>query len=289
MSEADDLKQEQRWKRERDFHTFIGLFRESDGLLNPPPRTSGGDISDSEVVADLKTRFAALHDAVYNSPYMRQLDRAAIRSVLRGMERSMATSRGESHNSSDMDVMRRELLFLNRFANIVKWKDFERTPLDLKSLGRDRKKIAAMCLDLESLLLNQLEDPYLLRKLRNDDMDSLPGLIAALGRFSEVFEEIKPDPPYDRNRVTTNTVMRIVIDDLAECCYRIYEVCDVELLRKLLRATWLSAYAGVRAGELTEMINGTLGRKQTEYLDRTELVTAEATTLSMPWMPARNL
>jgi len=284
MAETDDVKREERRKRERDFHALIGLFRESDGLLNPVPRTS-----DNDLAADLKTQLSALHDAAYNSPYMRQLDRAAIRSVLRGMENSLATVRGESHNAGDMDVMRRELLFLNRFAHIVKWKDFERVPPDLKSLGRDRKKIAAMCLDLESLLLNQLEDPYLLRKLRNDDLDRLPGLITALGRFSEVFEEIKPEPPYDRDRVTANTVMRIVIDELAECCFRIYEVCDVELLRKLLRATWLRSYAGVRSGELTEMINTTLGRKQTEYFDRTEPLTTEATALSIPWMPARNL
>jgi hypothetical protein len=289
MAGTDDLKREERRKRERAFHAFIGLFRESGRLLNPPPGPANEGGPDANVVANLKTRLTELHDAAYSSSYMRQFDPAAIRSVLRGMESSLGAARGESHNGSDMDVMRRELLFLYRFAQIVKWKDFERTPPDLQSLGRDRKKIAAMCLDLESLLLNQLEDTYLLRKIRNDDMDRLPGLITALGRFSEVFAEIKPEPPYDRNRVTTNTVMRIVIDDLVECCYRIYEVCDVALLRKLLRATWLRAYAGVRSGELTEMINGTLGRKQTEYFDRTEPVTTEATALSMPWMPARNL
>ena len=138
-------------------------------------------------------------------------------------------------------------------------------------------------------MLDQLEDEHLLRKLHASDLTALPELIKHLGHFGEVFERIKPDLPYERNRTPDNSIMRLVLDDLAECCYRFYEACSYEVVRALLKSCWLHGYAGIRKGELEALISAALERKQTDYRARTVPRDDDRPAPAVAWMPVRSL
>lgn len=286
---TEEIKQDARQKREREYHSFIGLFREYRDVLNPPLPADGSEFASTTVNQELANRIENLLCEVYASPYLRRFDIPALRAAFKGLETLLAATPGIPVSLDELGRKRRELCFMHRFAQIVKWQDYERSPPDQEALGNVRKRIARRCQELEELLLDQLEDPHLIRKLHKNDLTTLPELIKGLGRISEVFETIKPDLPYDRNRNPANSVIRLVLDDLAECCYRIYEACDYEVVRHLLKSCWLHSYAGIRKGELEEMISNALERKQTDYRERNIALDDVGTSPEISWMPVRSL
>ena len=287
--DTENLKQNARLKREREYHSFIGLFREYSDVLNPAPPADESEITGTSINQELALRIEKLHREVYASPYFRRFDRPALSTAFKGLETLLAATPGVPVSLDELGRKRRELCFMHRFAQIVKWQDYERSPPDQDALSKARKRTARLCQELEELLLDQLEDQHLLRKLHKDDLTTLPELIKALGRFGDVFETIKPDLPYDRNRNPANSVIRLVLDDLAECCYRIYEACNYEVVRHLLKSCWLHSYAGIRKGELEEMISNALERKQTDYHQRNIALDDGRTPPEIPWMPVRSL
>lgn len=284
-----NLKQNARLKREWDYHSFIRLFREYHDVLNPALPADEIEFNSVTINQELAHRIEKLHREVYASPYFRHFDRPALRTAFKGLEALLAATPGIPVSIDELGRKRRELCFMHRFAQIVKWKDYERSPPDPTALSEARKRIARRCQELEELLLDQLEDPSLIRKLHKKDLTSLPELIKGLGRFGDVFETVKTDLPYDRNRNPANSVIRLVLDDLAECCYRIYEACDYEVVRHLLKSCWLHSYAGIRKGELEEMISNALVRKQTDYHERNIALDDDRTPPEIPWMPVRSL
>ena len=287
--DTEDLKQDARLKREREYHSFLGLFREYRDVLNPPLPAEGSEFASIAVNPEWAHRIEKLHREVYASPYFRRFDRPALSTALKGLETLLAASPGIPVSLDELGRKRRELCFMHRFAQIVKWQDYERSPPNQEALGKARKRIAHLCQEVEELLLDQLEDQQLLRKLHKDDLTTLPILIKDLGRFGQVFETIKPDLPYNRNRNPANSVIRLVLDDVAECCYRIYEACDYEVVRLLLKSCWLHSYAGIRKGELEEMISNALVRKQTSYRERNIEREDDRTPPEISWMPVRSL
>lgn len=287
--DMEDHKPDARQKREREYHSFLGLFREYRDVLAPPPPAEGSDFTSTTINQERAHRIEKLHREVYASPYFRRFDRPALSTALKDLETLLATSPGIPVSLDELGRKRRELCFMHRFAHIVKWPDYERCPPDQEALGKARKRIARLCQELEGLLLDQLEDQHLLRKLHKNDLTALPDLIKDLGRFGEVFETIKLDLPYDRNRNPANSVIRLVLDDVAECCYRIYEACDYEVVRHLLKSCWLHSYAGIRKGELEEMISNALERKQTEYHQRNIEREDDRIPPEISWMPVRSL
>lgn len=287
--DTEDLKQDARLKRGREYHDFLGLFREYRDVLNPPMPADGSEFTSTTINQELAHRIEKLHREVYASPYFRRFDRPALSTAFKALETLLAATPGIPVSLDEMGRKRRELCFLHRFTQIVKWQDYERSPPDQEALGKARKRVSRLCHDLEELLLDQLEDQHLLRKLHKDDLTTLPVLIKNLGRFGEVFETIKPDLPYDRNRNPANSVIRLVLDDVAECCYRIYEACDYEVVRLLLKSCWLHSYAGIRKGELEEMIGNALERKQTDYRERNSEREDGRTPPEIAWMPVRSL
>lgn len=288
--DAEALKQKTRRTREQEYRSFLALYRgENDVVLNPPLPPAGTNFNNVPENVDLADRVEALYREVYASPYLRHFNLPELRATFKNLEALLVATPGVDVGLGDLGRKRRELRFLHRFAQIVKWKDYERSPPDQKALSSGRKRIAEMCLPLEDLLLDQLEDEHLLRKLHNSDLAALPELIKQLGRFGEVFQTVKPDLPYERNRTPENSVMRLVLDDLAECCYRVYEACSYEVVRMLLKSCWLHGYAGIRKGELEALINAALERKQTDYLARTAPREDDALAPEMVWMPVRSL
>lgn len=287
--DTEDLKQDARLKREREYHSFLGLFREYRDVLNPPLPAEGSELASTAINPEWAHRIEKLHREVYASPYFRRFDRPALSTALKALETLLAAAPGIPVSLDELGRKRRELCFMHRFAQIVKWQDYERSPPDQDALGKARKRVSRLCQELEELLLDQLEDQHLLRKLHKDDLATLPGLIKDLGRLGEVFETIKPELPYDRNRNPANSVIRLVLDDVAECCYRIYEACDYEVVRQLLRSCWLHPYAGIRKGELEEMISNALERKQTDYRERNIALDDGRAPPEISWMPARSL
>lgn len=288
--ETEDLKLKTRRIREQEYRSFLGLYRgDNDIILNPPLPPAGTVFNSVSENADLASRIDALYRDVYASAYLRHFDLPELRAAFKRLEALLAASPGVDVGLNDLGRQRRELRFLHRFAQIVKWKDYERSPPDQKALSSARKRIAEMCLTLEELMLDQLEDEHLLRKLHASDLTALPDLIKHLGRFGEVFESIKPDLPYERNRTPDNSIMRLVLDDLAECCYRFYEACSYEVVRALLKSCWLHGYAGIRKGELETLISAALERKQTDYRARTVPRDDDRPAPAVAWMPVRSL
>lgn len=286
---TEDIKQEARQKREREYHSFLGLFRAYRDVLSPPLPADGSEFARTAIEQELVHRIEKLHRDVYASTYLWRFDIPALSTAFKGLETLLAATPGVPVSLDEVGRKRRELCFMHRFAQIVKWQDYERSPPDQEALSKARKRIARLCQGLEDLLLDQLEDQHLLRKLHKDDLTTLPELIKGLGRFGEVFETIKPDLPYDRNRNPANSVIRLVLDDVAECCYRIYEACDYEVVRHLLKSCWLQPYAGIRKGELEEMISNALERKQTDYRERNIALEEGRTPPEISWMPVRSL
>ena len=43
--DTEDLKQDARLKREREYRSFLGLFREYRDVLNPPLPAEGGEVA----------------------------------------------------------------------------------------------------------------------------------------------------------------------------------------------------------------------------------------------------
>ncbi|MEN3371898.1 hypothetical protein [Dechloromonas sp. ZS-1] len=287
--DTEDLKQDARLKREREYHSFLGLFREYRDVLNPPLPAEGSEFASIAINPEWSHRIEKLHREVYASPYFRRFDRPALSTAFKALETLLAATPGIPVSLDELGRKRRELCFMHRFAQIVKWQDYERSPPDQEALGKARKRVSRVCQELEELLLDQLEDQHLLRKLHKDDLATLPGLIKDLGRLGEVFETIKPDLPYDRNRNPANSVIRLVLDDVAECCYRIYEACDYEVVRQLLRSCWLHPYAGIRKGELEEMISNALERKQSDYRERNIALDDDRAPPEISWTPVRSL
>jgi len=287
--DTEDLKQDSRLKREREYHSFLGLFRDYRDVLNPPSPASGSEFSSTTINQESVYRIEKLHGEVYTSPYFRRFERPALSAAFKKLEELLAATPGIPVSLDELGRKRREICFMHRFARIVKWKDYERSPPDQEVLGKARKRVSRLCQELEELLLDQLEDQHLLRKLHKDDLTTLPDLIKELGRFGDVFETIKPDLPYDRNRNPENSVIRLVMDDLAECCYRIYEACNYEVVRLLLKSCWLHPYAGIRKGELDEMISNALERKLTDYRERNIPLDDGRTPPEISWMPVRSL
>ena len=283
------MKEYARLKREREYCSFLGLFREYREVLNPPPPPEGSEFASIVIDPAWAHRIEKLHREVYASPYFRHFDRPALSAAFKALETLLAAAPGIPVSLDELGRKRRELCFMHRFAQIVKWRDYERSPPDPEAMGKARKRVSRLCQELEELLLGQLEDQPLLRKLHNDDLAMLPGLIMNLGRFGEIFETIKPVLPYDRNRNAANSVIRLVVDDLAECCYRIYEACDYEVVRYLLKSCWLNSYAYVRKGELEEMISNALERKLTEYHQRDIEREDDRIPPEISWMPVRSL
>ncbi|MBS0368629.1 MAG: hypothetical protein JSS57_05450 [Proteobacteria bacterium] len=287
--ELENLKLEDRQKREREYYDFMRLYRGYDDILDPSRSNETATVTSAQGLSEREGRIDDLDRAVFDSPYIRQFNRSALNAAFAKLETGLAASPGVPISLDALGQKRRRVCFLHRFAQIVRWQDYEHQPPKPKALGNARKRIARLCQELESLLLDQLNDEHLIRKLHNNDLAALPELIKGLDQFGDVFETVKPDYPVQRNRELDNTVLRLVLNDLAECCYQVYENCDYEVVRQLLKSCWLRHYASTRKGELEKMIELSRERKITSYYERTAERDEDRSTPEFPWTPVRSL
>lgn len=287
--DMEDIKLKARQAREREYHDFLALYRDYRDILNPPQTPATADATSAELVPERERRINDLYRRVYASPYIRRFDRSALNAAFKQLEALLAASPGAPISLDELGQKFRQVCFLHRFALIIKWEHYERRPPNPEALGQARKRIALQCQKLEGLLIDQLEDEPLLRELHNADLTALLELIKDLDQIGKVFKTITPRLPYVRNRDADNSVMRLFLYDLAECCYRIYEACDHGAMLKLLQSCRLRAYTGVRKSELEALIENALNIKITDYLARIAERDDDVNTPEPPWMPVRSL
>jgi len=266
--------------RELAYLKFIALYRKYPALLNPPLPANGviTDIDQSsDKSSDMESRTRALYDAVYESEYIKSLSTSVpFKQLFRQLE-SLLANTPEPGILVDQQVsllkrttgrMRRELRFLRRYADIVKYDGCEITIPNPAHEKKSRKRFARTSRVLNQRLDRLMSDQFLTDALGQYSLQECRMMLDKLLHMADVFEQITPIYPIARNKVDEISISKTLIHQLADCCFRIYEACDRDVIGLLILPAWLRTYVDAAPDDIDALIAEALVRKVINFDDR---------------------
>ncbi|MDO6384699.1 hypothetical protein [Uliginosibacterium sp. 31-12] len=186
------------------------------------------------------------------------------------------------------EIRRRRLIFLLRYAEIVKYKG---APENINRPAESRRECAdaaKLCRRLAKQLERIDRDHYVVEALGQHSLGALHEAAPLLKMLADRLAEVRPSFPHENTR--GNTRIRIVVDHLVECCGRIYHGCNEKILKGLLGVSWFKDSVALADGELRQWIDEALQRKTDNYERRmSEEDWGEGSTRPRTWEPPTSL
>jgi hypothetical protein len=182
----------------------------------------------------------------------------------------------------------RETRFIHRVAKIVGSHDRSWVVFTPARQKRHRADAAKHLRAAQKSLAPLLRDDHFKESLTSvSDFDALRRLSEGLRPAAQWIEEARPLYPAERDREPSNTRARVVIDRLADACFRIYGHCDPKIIEHLTEYDWMEHVAELPRHQ--DVIQRALERKIDAFGRRLPREDNPSPSLRGEWVPATTL
>ncbi len=184
--------------------------------------------------------------------------------------------------------LEREVRFIHRLAAILGPREL---PLEILSPGdqkRKRKEAAKHLRKSHSALQIVMRDEYFKESIAPaQKLGELRRMAKELLGVAQSIDDARPEYPSKRKRDEGAARARLLVNRLADACYRIYGHCDVKIIIHLTSYVWLGYIE--RHPDIKEAIGQALARKIDQFQRRVPNEDYEGADLLGDWSPAVTL
>lgn len=257
-------------QRELEYNSFIALYRAHPELMNPP-LPPGGEIRRED--CDAGEWVHELYDLVYQSPYIKRLETIRLDQLFKALEGKLSEpTKGyellDDYLPEGQRVIgrrRRELRFLRRYAGIIKYEGYEFSVPNPAKMRVARKRMANTCRVLERRMEILMEDEFLVEGLGQHSLAECRRLPDTMWRLADLFEEIQPAYPFEREKVPEGAIAKVLTHSFATCCFRTYGVCTPEIVLQMFSAPWLERFLSHLPADVPGLISRAEQRNWANY------------------------
>jgi hypothetical protein len=217
-------------------------------------------------------------------------------------EFDLSRSSEEIKRLKEHKCLERRVRFIHRLAKLIGPSDITFAFIKPAEQNKLQKKVAKSLGQVQKDLRLLLKNEFFQESLSAKHHDILKCLNQGIENAVKFVAEIKPDYPIDRVRDKNNTRAKILINRLADVCFRIYGNCDETIINHLTSYPWLVFVTEI--ADIDALIKQALERK-TDLFERrinnedSELVRSfscrrpnedsESVELDGEWSPAQTI
>ncbi len=230
-------------------------------------------------LSDWNEQIETSYAEVMKHPYVKTVKKGAayvdkaLLSLEEGFRKSLTVEldpQGVEVSQRPVNQMARELFFWVHYAQLIGHRSRLTNTLSPTDQKKDRGKIAGQCHRLSIAISRQLNDHYFVRGLvEPGSLQMLERVVMDLKRAAKEFDIARPSYPF--LKVSGYPAARMLIDQLAETCFRCYLNCTAQTLRSLLNVPWIKHdfINDLDDKALGDLIDISLSKKISDYQRRT--------------------
>lgn len=155
--------------------------------------------------------------------------------------------------------LERRVRFIHRLAKVIGPSDRPFAFVKPSEQKKLRKQVVKSLDQAKGKLNLLLKDEFFQESLLAEHHDILKRLNRDIEKAMKFVAEVEPDYPIERVRDQKNACAKILINRLADVCYRIYGYCDETVINHLTNYPWLDCVTEI--ADIDDLIDQALSRK----------------------------